>query len=142
MSERRGPQGVQGVQGIEGIEGQGTPGAQGAQGERGERGKMLPRNVTLSFVVVVMLAFLILSVLAWQMRETRSLARENEALVTQECQRQQKTIVLLRLFLKEGSRQFEIRPVTEEDRLALIQFQRKTNVLLDEADCKQPPGSG
>ncbi len=88
MSEdkRRGPQGVQGVQGVEGIEGQGTQGIQGEPGERGPRGRgVLSRDITLSFGIVVVVAFIILGVFALQMRQTRQLGRENRTVIESLC---------------------------------------------------------
>lgn len=85
QDKRRGPQGVQGVQGVEGIEGQGTQGIQGKQGERGMTGArgrgVLPRNITLSFGIVVLVAFIILGIFALQARETRQLGRENRRVI-------------------------------------------------------------
>ncbi len=87
--KRRGPQGVQGVQGVEGIEGQGTQGIQGEQGERGitgPRGRgVLSRNVTLSFGIVVAIAFIILVIFALQVRQTRQVARDNRDLIESLC---------------------------------------------------------
>jgi len=86
QDKRRGPQGVQGVQGVEGIEGQGTQGIPGVQGERGTTGPRgrgaLPRNVTISFGVVVAVAFIILAVFALQVRQTRQIARDNRDLIS------------------------------------------------------------
>ena len=89
QDKRRGPQGVQGVQGVEGIEGQGTQGIQGEQGERGitgPRGRgVLSRNVTLSFGIVVLIAFIILVIFALQVRQTRQLGRENRRVIESLC---------------------------------------------------------
>ncbi len=85
---KRGPQGVQGVQGIEGLEGpslQGVQGEPGAPGERGPRGRMLARNVTLSFAAVVLIAFFVLLVVAWQARQTRQLTGENRRVIESLC---------------------------------------------------------
>ncbi len=71
------------------------------------------------------------------MRENRQIIKENQALIRENCRSQHNTIELLRLFLREGSRQFELRPATEQSRNELIEFAQKTTVLLDEADCKQ-----
>ncbi len=89
QDKRRGPQGVQGVQGVEGIEGQGTQGIQGEQGERGitgPRGRgVLSRNVTLSFGIVVLIAFIILVIFALQVRQTRQLTGENRRVIESLC---------------------------------------------------------
>ncbi len=89
QDKRRGPQGVQGVQGVEGIEGQGTQGIPGIQGERGiagPRGRgVLSRNVTLSFGIVVLVAFIVLAIFALQVRQTRHLAEENRRSVELLC---------------------------------------------------------
>ncbi len=89
QDKRRGPQGVQGVQGVEGIEGQGTQGIQGEQGERGVTGPrgrgVLSRNVTLSFGIVVLIAFIILVIFALQVRQTRQVARDNRNLIESLC---------------------------------------------------------
>jgi len=87
--KRRGPQGVQGVQGVEGIEGQGIQGVQGEPGERGitgPRGRgVLSRNVTLSFGLVVLVAFVVLGVFALQVRQTRQASRENRRVIESLC---------------------------------------------------------
>ncbi len=89
QDKRRGPQGVQGVQGVEGIEGQGTQGIQGEQGERGTTGPrgrgVLSRNVTLSFGIIVLIAFVILVIFALQVRQTRQLTRENRRVIESLC---------------------------------------------------------
>ncbi len=87
QDKRRGPQGVQGVQGVEGIEGQGIQGVPGKQGEpgiAGPRGRgVLGRNVTLSFGLVIMVAFIIIAIFTFQLRSTRQVARENRDLIAQ-----------------------------------------------------------
>lgn len=96
QDKRRGPQGVQGVQGVEGIEGQGIQGIQGEQGERGitgARGRgVLSRNVTLSFGIVVLVAFIILAVFALQVSKTRQIGRENRDLIEQVVEAREKIV--------------------------------------------------
>lgn len=56
-----------------------------------------------------------------------------------DCRDQHATIELLHLFLTEGTRQFEARPVTPENAAELRKFHARVIVLLARADC-QPKG--
>jgi hypothetical protein len=54
------------------------------------------------------------------------------------CKDQGATVEVLRLFLSEGSKQFEQRPVNARNRDDLKRFAENAERLLDAADC--PPG--
>lgn len=86
----QGPQGVQGIQGIQGDEGP-TGGEKGDKGDKGEPGH-LPRNVTLSFWVVVAVAFAVTSVMGYQLKQVRDLSQSNKQLFI-DSQAQRKVLV-------------------------------------------------
>jgi hypothetical protein len=77
---RKGAQGALGERGPHGDHGQightGETGATGARGLSGQRGRM-PRAVALSFLIAALVIAAVFSLLAWEMAETRSIAREN-----------------------------------------------------------------
>lgn len=89
--KRRGQQGVQGIQGIEGEPGkQGKPGEgsrgerglAGVAGERGDRGRTgsQPRAVILSFWAVVIVTSVVLTGLAYTIRQNRQNIAANHRL--------------------------------------------------------------
>lgn len=61
--------------------------------------------------------------------------REGRARDRAACRRQHFTVQMFRLFLTEGSRQFERRPVRGDGR-ELRAFRRRATVLLRRADCR------
>ncbi len=136
----RGPQGVQGVQGIEGIEGQGIRGVQGepgAPGERGPRGRMLARNVTLSFAAVVLIAFLVLLVVAWQARATRQLTGENRRVIESLCNTTATLDAALVVpFLIETKLAIKAAPVGEA-RARLVRLQENLEIAHEELSATQ-----
>lgn len=62
--------------------------------------------------------------------------REGRARDRAACRRQHFTVQMFRLFLTEGSRQFERRPIPGDGR-ELRAFRRRATVLLDKADCRR-----
>lgn len=87
----RGPKGDHGQTGDIGPEGEigetgeaGKRGFTGETGQQGEPGKssILSRNVSLSFGVLILVAFVVTSCQGYQVREVRKVARENKEHVT------------------------------------------------------------
>lgn len=85
---QRGPEGREGAVGREGTAGRegpvgepGKPGIDGAAGEQGARGRQgaaLPKRVTRSFVLVIVCAFISLTVMGWQIAKNRHLAKQGK----------------------------------------------------------------
>jgi hypothetical protein len=95
-----------------------------------ERWRVLVPFLALGIAMAVALWLVVAVIHANQARIREGRVRDREA-----CRRQHFTVQMFRLFLIEGSRQFERRPVRGDGR-ELRAFRRRATVLLRRADCR------
>jgi hypothetical protein len=105
--------------------------------------RWLNRYVERWRVLVPFLALAVASVVAFWLvvalvHSNSARIREARVRDRQACRRQHFNVQMFRLFLREGSRQFERRPVRDGGQ-ELRDFQRQASVLLDKADCRTVP---
>ncbi|MBA2707002.1 MAG: collagen-like protein [Gemmatimonadaceae bacterium] len=84
----RGDTGLQGASGERGMKGDhGQHGERGARGEQGVQGDtgMFGRSLTLSFFAIIAISFAVLSAMAWQVRQTDQVVKENRRVIDALC---------------------------------------------------------